>query len=122
MRNDCRRVDRKVVVRSVSDRGVVRRLVIGSIRDREVGKRSDTDGRRLSDRGDGRFRNCDWLWNRSRIQRRGRRDPRFEISVGKPEGRGNGSCSEVCLVCARGFGLPSLVYRWGRETFPTTLP
>ena len=56
MRDHRCRVERKVVIGGIRDRGGDRRLVIGSIRDRKIGESSDADGRRLDDGSDGRFR------------------------------------------------------------------
>ena len=61
MWDDGSRIDREVIIRSISDRGVDGMLIIRSIRDREVGERGDTDGRRPGDRTNGRFRSRGWL-------------------------------------------------------------
>ena len=117
-----RRVDGRLVIGSVCYRGVDGRLVIGGICDCEVGQSGDADGRRLSDGSDGRCRNCVRLWNGDRFERRVLRELRFEISVRKPQGCGDGSCNRVFLVFASRVRVPGRECRREREAFPPTLP
>jgi len=99
MRNQGRGVDERLVVRGICESGAGGRPIIRSVCDREVGERGDTDRWRLGDGSDGRVGNRDRLWDGGRFGWWGLRDLR--ISVGKPEGCGDESCSGVSLVRAR---------------------
>ena len=57
MRSRGRGVDRKIVIRSIWDRGVDGRFIIGGICDGEVGQSSEAGGRGMSDGSDGRRNN-----------------------------------------------------------------
>ena len=50
------------------------------------------------------------------------RDLRFEISVGKSQGRCDGGRGGIFLVRAGHFWFPGREYRRGREALPATLP
>ena len=112
------RVGGKLLVRSIWD-CQVDGFVIGNVAGGEVGECCDADGRRMGDRG---CTNCVYLSDDGRVGWRGLKDLRFTIVVDEPEGRGNRDCTSILPVRAGQFRLPGLEDRWGRETFPPTLP
>ena len=57
MRSRGRGVDRKIVIRSIWDRGIDGRFIIGGICDGEVGQSGDAGGWGMSDGSGGRRRN-----------------------------------------------------------------
>ena len=112
------RVGGKLLVRSICNHQVDG-LVIGNVCGGEVREGCDADGRRMGDRG---CTNYVRLSDDDRFGWRGLKDPRFEIAVDKPEGRGNRDWTGVLPVHAGYFRLPGLEFRWRRETFPPTFP
>jgi len=121
MRNRGRRVDGKLAIRGIGNRGVDRRFVVRNIRNGEVGESGYADGRRLNDWSDGGCRNCGRHRGGDRFEWRGLRELMLEF-VWEPEGRDNWSCSGVFLVRTSWFGSPGREDRWGREALPPTLP
>jgi len=108
--------------RLVEKGGVDGGLIIRRICDREVGQSGNADGWRLSSRADGRFGSRVLFRNGDLFELEGSGSLRFEISVGRSEGCGNGSCRGTFLVRDGLLRLPGLEYGWGREAIPTTLP
>ena len=93
-------VSGEFVIGIICDRGIDGILVTGNVCDCDVGKSGDAGGRGMGVGGDRRFWDCIWLWDGGRFEQRGMRDLRFEVSVRKSQGCGNGSRSRVALVGA----------------------
>ena len=100
-------------------RGVNGKFIIGCICDREVGQSGDTDGWRVSD---GRCRSGICLRACSGFERRLMRDLRFEVSLGKSQGCGNGSRGEIFLIRVSWFWFSCFDYGRRRKACPVELP
>ena len=96
-------------------RGVDGGLVVGGICNGEVGQRRDTDGWRLIDwrRGDGV-----WLWGRDGFERRWMKNVGLGVSLGEPQGCGNGSCGGILLVLGGWLRSPGFEFWRRRKAFP----